>query len=148
MYELREKIWTILQKPQLASLATIAENSKPWVRYVMIVAKEDLTIRFATFLNARKVNQIKVNPEVHLTCGIDNPDVMVPYLQVQGTAALDASQEARHSFWNTMLSEIFEGPDDPNYGVIEIKPYRIEYCTPGSTEAEVWDASKDFNLSD
>ena len=31
----------------------------------------------------------------------------------------------------------FDGPDDPKYGVIIIKPYRIEYCTPGSYEPEV-----------
>ena len=38
------------------------------------------------------------------------------------------------------MSDIFEGPDDPNYGVIIVKPYRIEYCTPGSFEPEVWAA--------
>ena len=39
-----------------------------------------------------------------------------------------------------MLAPIFSGPDDPNYGVLEITPYCIEYCTVGSHEPEVWTA--------
>jgi general stress protein 26 len=40
-----------------------------------------------------------------------------------------------------MLKPIFDGPDDPKYGVIEVTPYRIEYCTPGSYDPQVWTAS-------
>jgi len=65
---------------------------------------------------------------------------MAPYLQIQGRAVLNTSKEARHAFWSDMLSHIFSGPDDPNYGVLEITPYRIEYCTVGSHEPEVWTA--------
>jgi general stress protein 26 len=65
---------------------------------------------------------------------------MAPYLQIQGRAKLNTSRDARHGFWTDMLSGIFDGPDDPNYGVIEIKPYCIEYWTPGTREPEVWKA--------
>ena len=140
MDELKTRIHDILGKPQLAGLATVAEDGKPWVRYVMTVASENLTIRCATFVAARKVKQITENPEVHLTCGITDPREMGPYLQVQGRATLNTSQEARHGFWSDMLAPIFSGPDDPNYGVIEIAPYCIEYVTPGSREPQVWTA--------
>jgi general stress protein 26 len=140
MSDLKERILAILGKPQLAGLATIAQDGKPWVRYVMTVASADMTIRCATFVSARKVMQIKKNPEAHLTCGVTDPQKMAPYLQIQGRATLNTSKEARHAFWSDMLSPIFSGPDDPNYAVLEIKPYCIEYCSPGTFKPEVWKA--------
>jgi general stress protein 26 len=140
MSDLKERILKILQQPQLAGLATIAQDGKPWVRYVMVAASEDLTIRCATFVSARKVKQIKKNPEVHLTCGVTDPRNMGPYLQIQGRATLNTGKEARHGFWSDMLKAIFSGPDDPNYAVLEIKPYYIEHQSPGVHEPEVWKA--------
>ena len=140
MPDLKERILAILQQPQLAGLATITHDGKPWVRYVMTVASPDMTIRCATFISARKVLQIQENPEVHLTCGITDPRNMTPYLQVQGRATLNTGKEARHGFWSDMLASIFDGPDDPKYGVLEIKPYYIEYVSPGMYEPEVWKA--------
>jgi general stress protein 26 len=138
MAELKERIMGILGKPQLCGLATITEDGKPWVRYVMGAAADDMTIRCATFTMARKVRQIEENPEVHLTCGVTDPMAMAPYLQIQGRAELNTSKEARHGFWSEMLSPIFDGPDDPKYGVLEIRPYTIEFWTPGSYEPEIW----------
>ena len=140
MSDLKDRIYRILEQPQLCGLATVTQDSKPWVRYVMAVASPDLTIRSATFVGARKVKQIEQNPEVHLTCGVTNPMNAASYLQIQGRAALNTSKEARHAFWCDMLAPYFSGPDDPNYGVLEITPYHIEYCTMGSHEPEVWTA--------
>ena len=141
MSDLKERIAGILQQPQLAALATIAEDGKPWVRYVMTLADDNLDIRCATFITARKVKQIEKNPEVHLTCGITDPQEMTPYMQIQATARLDTGKEARHGFWTEMLANIFDGPDDPNYSVLVMTPYRIEFCTPGTYEPEIWTAS-------
>lgn len=140
MSDLESRIQEILQRPQLSGLATITQDGKPWVRYVMAVGSPDLTIRCATHTSARKVKQIASHPEVHLTCGVTNPMKMGPYLQVQGRAILNTGREARHGLWSDMLSPIFDGPDDPNYGVLEIKPYCIECWTPGTREPEVWKA--------
>jgi general stress protein 26 len=138
MADLKDRILSILSQPQLAGLATVTQDGKPWVRYVMAAADDSLTIRCATFVTARKVRQIEENPEVHLTCGVTDPQNMVPYLQIQGRATLNTSKEARHGFWTEMLASIFDGPDDPKYGVIEVVPYRVEYCSVGSYEPEVW----------
>jgi general stress protein 26 len=140
MSDLKSRIQEILRQRQLSGLATITQDGKPWVRYVMAVASPDLTIRCATHSTARKVKQIAKNPEVHLTCGVADLQHMTPYLQIQGRAKLNTSRDARHAFWSEMLSGIFDGPDDHNYGVIEIKPYYIEYWTPGTREPEVWKA--------
>ena len=141
MSDLKERIYAILSQPQLSGLATITEDGKPWVRYVMTLASEDMMIRCATFVTARKVKQIEKNPEVHLTCGVTDPTQMLPYLQIQSRAELNKGAKARHDFWTDMLSQIFDGPDDPNYGVLEITPYRIELYTPGSYKPEIWTAS-------
>ena len=140
MSDLKERILTMLRQPQLSGLATITQDGKPWVRYVMAVAAEDMTIRCATVIGARKVKQIAKNPEVHLTCGVTDPKNMAPYLQIQGRASLNTSRESRHGFWSDMLSGVFSGPDDSNYGVLEIKPYYIECWSPGVFEPEVWKA--------
>ena len=140
MSDLKQRIRGIMQTPQLSGLATINEEGKPWVRYMMAVADDGLTIRCATFVGARKVEQIKANPEIHLTCGVTDPAKMAPYLQIQARAELTTEEAERHGFWSDMLAPIFEGPDDPNYGVLIMKPYRVEVCEPGSMEPEVWTA--------
>ncbi len=138
MSEVESRIREILSSPQLAGFATITEDGKPWVRYVMAVTDESLTIRFASMANARKVAQIQANPEVHLTCGVTDPMTAENYIQVQGQASFTTDEQRRHAFWFPMLAQVFSGPDDPNYGVVEIQPYRIELVTAGSLEPEVW----------
>ena len=138
MSDLAEKIYEILKNPQLSGLATVTEDGKPWVRYVLALTTEDLTIHIATFVGSRKVSQIEKNPEVHLTCGATDLENMEAHLQIQGRATLDTSKETRHSIWYDELSNIFQGPDDPYYGVIQVSPYRIEYYVPGTPEPEVW----------
>lgn len=50
MDDLEKRILEILRKPQLAGFATITEDGKPWVRYVVAEGGEDFTIRL---LNSR-----------------------------------------------------------------------------------------------
>ena len=138
MTDLEQRILDIVHKPQLAALATVTEQNNPWVRYVVAVGDGSLVIRCGTFVESRKVKQIENNPNVHLTCGVTSLQEMQPYLQIQGQARVTRDREERHGFWNDMLAPIFDGPDDPNYYVIVIEPYRIEYCNPGSYEPEVW----------
>jgi general stress protein 26 len=138
MSDLQQRILDIVHKPQLATLATVTEQNNPWVRYVVTVGDGDLILRCATFVDSRKADQIEKDPNVHLTCGVTSLQEIQPYLQIQGQAKVTADKEERHAFWNDILAPMFDGPDDPRYSVIVITPYRIEYCTPGSYEPEVW----------
>lgn len=138
MTDLKGRILQIIKQFQLSGFATITEDGKPWVRYVMAIGGEDMEIRFASFVSARKVKQIALNPEVHLTCGVTDPEKVAPYLQIQGRARFTTEKGERHAFWNDILKPIFSGPDDLNYGVVIVTPYRIEYCTPEKHEPEVW----------
>ena len=73
MSTLKEQIAAIITPLQLSAVATIAEG-KPWVRYVMTVGGDDLSMRFATYAQSRKVAQIVANPEVHVTLGVNEPN--------------------------------------------------------------------------
>lgn len=64
---------------------------------------------------------------------------MKPYRQIEGVATVVTGEAERHAFWNPALAKIFSGPDDPNYGVIVILPYRIEYQTMGAMTPEICD---------
>jgi general stress protein 26 len=138
MDDLKERILAIIRTPQLAGLATINDEGMPWVRYVMIVGSEDMTVRLATFINARKVGQIAANPDVHITCGVSSLTEMKPYVQIQGKAELVTTADEKQGFWNPGLANIFKGPDDPDYGVLIVKPYRIEYNIPGDMTPKIW----------
>jgi general stress protein 26 len=140
MSNLREQIKALLALPALSGFATVTAEGKPWVRYVMAVMDDTMTVRFATFINARKVAHIKHNPEVHITAGVCDPSKDTNYVQIQGTAQFTADETARHAFWHPMLKGVFSGPDDPNYGIVAVTPYRIEYWSAGSMEPKVWEA--------
>ena len=138
MADLQQRILDIIHRPQLAVLATVTEQNNPWVRYVITVGDAHFTLRCATLVHSRKIRHIQNNPNVHLTCGVTSLKEIRPYLQIQGQARITTNKDERYGFWNEMLAPIFEGPDDPDYAIIVVEPYRIEYCTPGSYEPEVW----------
>jgi len=141
MSELKKKILAKMEEPTLSALATQTEDGRPWVRYVMAQADQELNIRIATFAGSRKVAQIEANPEVHLTLGVSSLETARSYLQVQGRAEVKTDPQERGSLWREELAKYFSGPDDPNYCVIKVAPYRIEYqdMASGSAEPEVWE---------
>ncbi len=141
MSELKERIEKGLRKLQLANLSTITQEGLPWTRYVMVSGDADLTLRSATLITARKVEQIRNNPEVHVTCGVLNPMEMSVYYQIQAQAEIVTDADEKSAFWNPSLEPIFSGPDDPNYAVVVIKPYRVEVCTPPEMTPEVLEVS-------
>lgn len=136
---LKQKILAKLSGPTLCALATLTEDGKPWVRYVTPFADENLTLWMATFTGSRKVGQIRKNPEVHLTTGVSSMDTAESYLQIQGRAEILTDEGTKKAVWFDHLKNIFSGPDDPNYGVCKITPYRIEYQAMGMVPAEVWE---------
>ena len=139
MSELEERIYRIIKEPQLMPLATVCETGKPWVRYITGWGSEDLIIRFVTSIRSRKVGQIKSNPEVHLTCGARAAEPTAHYLQISGKAEITRDNEERLRYWQDELKAFFSGPDDPNYCICIVKPYRIEYCRMTEVNPEVWE---------
>ncbi len=137
---LKRKIIAKLAAPtMLCVLATVAEDGKPWARYVTPFADDNLTIWLATFAKSRKVAHIRKNPEVHLTTGVTDPRIPMPYIQIQARADILTDDETRKAVWSDLAARLFSGPDDPNYVVCRITPYRIEWQESAPTPPEVWE---------
>ena len=98
MNDLENNIWKILDREQIAALATITEEGKPWVRYVTIEADEDFALRCCTSLGSRKAKQILKNPEVHLTCGNLQPPNDSAFLQIAGRAEIRSDRKTREKY--------------------------------------------------
>jgi general stress protein 26 len=146
MSELKDDIYAIIKDYQLAALATINGDGKPWVRYLMINGEKDLTLKFVTSTDSRKVAHIKNNKEVHVTCGVSAADMEKPYLQIQGKAEITRDEKLRKEMWQDFLTKYFTGQDDPKYCVGIIKPYRIELVTASSPKPAVWEKERACTL--
>jgi general stress protein 26 len=139
--DLKEKIHTIMKDYPLAALATVTEDGRPWARYILIAGEKDLSIKFRTSMNSRKVAHINHNPEVHVTCGASAANSMTPYLQIEGKARITRDESLRKQMWMDELKNYFTGPDDPNYCIGIIEPYRIEHFSMSQTP-EIWEPAK------
>ena len=140
MTDLKQKLLTKMQGPNVWSLATVTEDGKPWVRYVSpTLIDPDLTIWVATFASSRKVAQIRNNPQVHLTMGMTELAPEGTYLQVQTSARVIQDPAEKKRNWDDHLSAFFSGPEDPNYVLLKLEPYRIEHNDMKSMEPEVWE---------
>jgi general stress protein 26 len=137
---LKDKILAIIGQPVLGSLATVTPEGKPWTRYVVPQADADLIVHFSTFVGSRKIAHLRGNPEVHLTVGHNTLSNMgQPYLQIAGRAEVSVDPAIKQKYWHDELKAYFSGAGDPNYCVVLIKPYRIEYQTFESQTPEVWE---------
>jgi len=125
----------------LCALATLTEDGRPSVRTMRATIGDDLTIRCPTFLGTEKVAQIQACPEVHLTCGSRDSDRPGSYFRVEGRGEISTAAEDRTLAWNDRLAKWFAaGPDDPNYAVVRILPYRIvAFPIGGGPAAQVWE---------
>lgn len=142
MNNLKDKINDILTRNfSSVNFATIAENGKPWVRYVSVkYDPKDMSIRFATFIAARKVKHVQKNPEVHLSCGdTDLGAKKGGFLQIQGLARCSQDKKERDAMWNDNMKAFFKGADDPDFVVVIVDPYLIEVNDLGNVfETKVW----------
>ena len=129
MIDLQQKIFDATKELQLMNFATITEDGKPWVRYVVGKADNDLLFRFCTHLNTKKVNQIKKNPNVHISMGATDMKTAKNWLQVEGTATILTDKTERQAFWFDALNRYFTGPDDPQYCVVIVRPSRVQFGT-------------------
>jgi general stress protein 26 len=136
--ELEARLRAILASRQVAALATVTADGKPWVRYVTVRITDDLSLRVVTGASTRKAAEIRACPFVHLTCGALKPPDDSVYLQIAGRAELSTDPEEKRSLWIDEYLRYFEGPDDPEYVVVRVYPELIEYTGPDSPKPSVW----------
>ena len=138
MSDLRQRIFEAAKDFQLINFATITEDGRPWVRYVVGKADNQLVFRFCSRIDTRKISQVRKNPNVHLSLGAKDLESANHWLQVEGRAEVSTDKTERKSFWFDDLKNYFSGPDDPDYCIVIVSPSRIEFGTMGSMVPEVW----------
>lgn len=46
-------------------------------------------------------------------------------MEISGTSKINDSQDLKDKLWNESFEDWFEGPKDPNYLILQIKPESI-----------------------
>ncbi|MGE7903943.1 pyridoxamine 5'-phosphate oxidase family protein [Peribacillus sp. NPDC094092] len=121
--QLKEKVLNIIRDHKIGVLSTV-ENNKPHSRY-MTFFNDELTLYTPTSGKTEKIDEIEKNPNVHILIGYDNEGLGDSYLEISGTSKINDSQELKDELWNESFEDWFEGPKDPNYLILQIKPESI-----------------------
>ncbi|CAK6471824.1 pyridoxamine 5'-phosphate oxidase family protein [Peribacillus castrilensis] len=121
--QIKEKVLNIIRDHKIGVLSSV-ENNKPHSRY-MTFFNDDLTLYTPTSGKTEKIDEIEKNPNVHILIGYDNEGLGDSYLEISGTSKINDSQELKDKLWNESFERWFEGPKDPNYLILQIKPESI-----------------------
>ncbi|WP_285766372.1 pyridoxamine 5'-phosphate oxidase family protein [Peribacillus sp. SI8-4] len=121
--QLKEKVLNILSDSKTGVLSSV-ENNKPHSRY-MTFFNDDLTLYTPSSSETEKIDEIEKNPNVHILIGYENEGLGDSYLEISGTSKVSDSQELKDKLWNESFEHWFEGPNDPNYIILQIKPESI-----------------------
>ncbi|WP_347941703.1 pyridoxamine 5'-phosphate oxidase family protein [Peribacillus simplex] len=121
--QLKEKVLNIIRDHKIGVFSTV-ENNKPHSRY-MTFLNDELTLYTPTSGKTEKIDEIEKNPNVHILIGYDNEGLGDSYLEISGTSKINDSQDLKDKLWNESFEDWFEGPKDPNYLILQIKPESI-----------------------
>lgn len=121
--DLKEKVTKIISDHRTGILSSV-ENNKPHSRY-MTFYSEDLTLYTPTKLDTEKVEEIEKNPAVSVLLGYEEKGVDDAYVEITGNSTINKSQTLKSKYWDESFNKWFDGPEDPNYVFLEIKPESI-----------------------
>ena len=115
----------IIQKAHYCTFVTIGEDGQPQARMVdPIVPGADFTIWFATNPLTRKVDQVRRNPKVTLSC-FDSGSSSYVTLLGRGDVVTDPTEKQRH--WKNDWAAIYpNGAKGSDFMLIRITPARLE----------------------
>ncbi|KIL78845.1 General stress protein 26 [Bacillus badius] len=135
MEKLKTDILHILKEHKVGTLATV-KNNKPHTRY-MTFFNDDLTLYTPTGKDTYKVEEIEKNSNVHMLIGYSGEGRGDSFLEIEGTAQIDDSRETKERLWNEEIAKWFNGPEDPEYIVLQITPSTIRYMNDGEKTPQV-----------
>lgn len=121
--DIKQQIMEIMSNHRTGVLSTVEDN-KPHIRY-MTFYNNDLTLFTPTQLDTEKIEEIEKNPSVSVLLGYENKGLSDAYVEVCGTASINRSQDLKKQFWDDSFNKWFDGPKDPNYVFLEIKPEMV-----------------------
>ncbi|WP_410513228.1 pyridoxamine 5'-phosphate oxidase family protein [Paenibacillus sp. BR2-3] len=134
--QLENDIIKALDDNKFGSLGTIEAGNKPKVRY-MAVFHDGLNIYLATDRKTHKVAELKENPNACLLLGFEAGGSK-DQLEIEATVEVTKDEALRSKVWSKELEKWFQGPDDPDYVILELTPTRIQF-TGKNKEHGVWE---------
>lgn len=121
--DLKAKVIKIISEHTTGVLSTV-ENNKPHSRY-MTFYNDGLILFSPTKLDTEKKEEIENNPAVSVLLGYEEKGLSDAYVEIKGIASISDSQNLKKKFWDETFTKWFDGPDDPNYGFLEIQPETV-----------------------
>jgi general stress protein 26 len=121
--DLKSQVMKIISDHKIGVLSTV-ENNKPHSRY-MTFYHEDLTLFTPTKMDTEKTEEIKKNPYVSVLLGYEEKGQSDAYVEVFGSSSINESQDLKMKYWDEAFNQWFQGPEDPNYVLLQIQPETV-----------------------
>ena len=129
-----QRIWSYFSGEPNVFLAT-TDGDQPKVRPVTLIHLGK-KLYVTTGSDNAKVKQIARNPRIEF-CLLLEKGESKGTLRAECVARIVEDKEVKADVFNSIsfAKEYWEGPEDPSYTVIELKPVSLEYMKPESMEA-------------
>lgn len=121
--EIREKVNQILTTSKTGVMSTVKGN-KPHSRY-MTFTSEGLTLYTPTSRETDKAEEISENPSTHILLGYEGEGFGDLYVEYEGQVEIKDDSALKEKLWSENMKEWFDGPNDPDLIILEIKPKHI-----------------------
>ncbi|MGX9933316.1 pyridoxamine 5'-phosphate oxidase family protein [Virgibacillus salarius] len=122
-HKIKQDIEHILDNSFVGTMATV-KNKMPHSRY-MTFFHENLSLYTPTSKQTDKTEDIEENPYTHIILGYDGEGFGDSYVEYEGKVSFNNSPDLKKQIWNEQMKVWFDGPDDPNLTILEIKPLHI-----------------------
>ncbi|MDQ0220603.1 general stress protein [Peribacillus cavernae] len=120
--EVKKSVENILNN-STGTMATVKTN-KPHSRY-MTFFNDNLKLYTATSKETDKTEEIDQNPYTHILLGYDGEGFGDSYVEYLGKVTIKNDESLKKDLWNEHMEHWFNGPEDPNFIVLEITPVEI-----------------------
>ncbi len=120
---MKSTVEKIFKESPVGTMATVKGN-KPHSRY-MLFFHRGLKLYTATNKDTDKTEEIEENPYTHILIGYEGEGFGDEYVEYQGKVSFNHSEELKKEFWNDDMKLYFDGPDDPEYLILEIEPLQV-----------------------
>ncbi len=119
---LSENAIEFLKEHRNSVLSTV-NGDEPSSR-IMYIAQidDDGTIWYASGKSSSKMSHISANPKVCVAVSTNNKD-----LRVFGNAEIIDDPVVKSNLWQPTWTTYFKGADDPEFSIIKVTPYRVEF---------------------
>lgn len=120
MADEREKALKIISKSNIGVLSTVSDN-KPKA-YYMTFFNEGFVLYTLTDKRTTKVKELEENPNAFVLLGYEEGLLNKDYVEIEGKLSLTDDQSLIDHLWSAYMNVIFDGKDDPNILILQLKP--------------------------